>query len=123
MTGRSRYLLALMVASLILTILLGWQAQDAARSHHATAEQVLRDYAALAADEFVRRTTNQVGYYGYYPLITALAAQSAAADPATAGQDNDVRAQPAASVDFEWRGIDVRAGAGAQRRAVEIRMQ
>jgi hypothetical protein len=48
-----------MAMVLLLTILgiaaaLAYQAQDAARSHRATAENVLRDYAGFAAWEFSR---------------------------------------------------------------------
>ena len=68
---------ALMAASLLVILaatgILAWQAQYAVSSHRAAAESVLRDYAALAADELVRRTAVQVGYQGYYPLVTAFA--------------------------------------------------
>jgi len=42
------------------------------RYHRAAAEKLLRDYAMLASDEFSRRTANELGYSGFYPLITAL---------------------------------------------------
>src|SRR3972149_1939728 len=51
---------------------LAWQAQSAVSRHRAAAESVVRDYAALAADEFIRRSAAKVGYEGYYPLIGAL---------------------------------------------------
>jgi hypothetical protein len=38
------------------------------------AERVLRDYAELAADELVRRSTAQIGYYGYFAYLRAFAA-------------------------------------------------
>jgi hypothetical protein len=36
------------------------------------AEKVLRGYAALAADEYARRATTELGFFGYYPAIIAL---------------------------------------------------
>ncbi len=69
---RSRLLLVSLIGSLVLVALLSWQAVDAARSHRATATAVLGDYARLALDEYVRRTANEIGYYGYYPLLTAV---------------------------------------------------
>lgn len=70
----------LLLASLVLVGGLAWQAQDAARSHRAAAEAVLRDYAALAAEEFVRRSVAEVGYRGYFPLVNALGAFDAATE-------------------------------------------
>ena len=52
--------------------LLALEAFRAAAYHRRTAESVLRDYAALAAGEMIRRSANEIGYYGYYPLATAL---------------------------------------------------
>jgi hypothetical protein len=54
-----------MAIVLLLTILgiaaaLAYQAQDAARSHRATAENVLRDYAAFAAWEFSRLASREL---------------------------------------------------------------
>lgn len=63
---------ALLLASLALTALLARQGYGAARSHRVTVETVLRDYAALAAGELVRRATSEVGYSGYYPAITVI---------------------------------------------------
>ena len=59
--------------------LLALEAYRAAAYHRRTAESVLRDYAALAAGEMIRRSANELGYYGYYPLATAL--ERAARDP------------------------------------------
>lgn len=72
---RRFYLIALLlIGSLLLVGFLALQAHYAVSSHRQTAESVLRDYADLAASEFVRRTLTEVGYYGYYPLTTALRA-------------------------------------------------
>ncbi len=55
-----------LTAAVALTALLAYQAQDAARSHRATAKRVLEDYASLAAKELVRRATAQLGNFGVY---------------------------------------------------------
>lgn len=49
---RIAILVALLALSLVFTGILAYQAQDAARSHRATAERTLRDYAAFAALQF-----------------------------------------------------------------------
>src|SRR5919202_4231787 len=49
---RMAFLVALLVLSLAFTAELAFQAQVAARSHRATAERALRDYASFAALEF-----------------------------------------------------------------------
>ena len=46
-------LAALLVCTLVLATLLAYEAHDAARSHRATAERALHDYAAVAAWELV----------------------------------------------------------------------
>jgi signal transduction histidine kinase len=45
---RSQVLIALLIAVMALAGILAYQAQDAARSHRATAEQALRGYASIA---------------------------------------------------------------------------
>lgn len=62
----------MLCANLILGLVLFRQAYDTARSHRRAAESVLRDYASLAGNELLRRSTAAAGYRGYYPLITAL---------------------------------------------------
>ena len=54
MIGRwsSSVAIVLMVSVLGIAAALAYQAQDAARSHRATAENVLRDYAGFAAWQF-----------------------------------------------------------------------
>src|SRR5918912_2495454 len=49
---RMAFLVTLLVLSLVFTVELAFQAQVAARSHRATAERALRDYASFAALEF-----------------------------------------------------------------------
>ena len=68
----TRLIIGLLLGALILAAALAWQAQHATRTHLATATSVLKDYAALAADEFSRRAMGQVGYYGYLGLIGEL---------------------------------------------------
>ncbi len=79
----SPFIVVLLLASLVIAGAVAWQAQDAARSHRAMAERVLRDYAGLAADELVRRASADVGYRGYCVLIQALNA-AGAGDPEAA---------------------------------------
>ncbi len=68
----STLIAGLLLISLALVAVLAWQAFDAAASHRAAAEAVLRDYARLAADELVRRAASDVGYRGYYRLLDGL---------------------------------------------------
>ncbi len=68
----SAVIVGLLLACLILVGVLTWQAWDAGHSHRQVAETVLRDYARLAADEFVRRSSSEVGFYGYIKLLAAL---------------------------------------------------
>jgi hypothetical protein len=46
--------IALLASMLAIAAALAYQAQQAARSHRTTAENVLRDYAGFAAGEFSR---------------------------------------------------------------------
>jgi signal transduction histidine kinase len=62
----------LLVVSLLTTAVLALQAQATFLYHRGTAEQVLRDYARLAADELIRRSTARIGYDGYLTLLTAI---------------------------------------------------
>ncbi len=62
--SRSTLIVALLIATLALTATLAYEAQQAARSHRAAAESVLRDYAAFAAWEFSR--------VGRQQLLTAI---------------------------------------------------
>ena len=52
-------LVAFLSVTLMLSAGLAYNAQDAARSHRATAEATLRDYASIAAWEFSRRAREQ----------------------------------------------------------------
>ncbi len=70
--SRTALIVVLLLVSLGATVLLAWQAQYAVSRHRAAAESVVRDYAALAADEFIRRAAAKVGYEGYYPLMSTV---------------------------------------------------
>jgi Tfp pilus assembly protein PilE len=50
----STFIVLLLVSTLAVAAALAYQAQYAARSHRATAENVLRDYATFASWEFAR---------------------------------------------------------------------
>ena len=69
---RSALIVALLLVSLVIAALLAAQAYFASRYQRAAAESVLRDYSSLVADEAIRRVTADVGYYGYYVLVTAV---------------------------------------------------
>jgi hypothetical protein len=59
----SAFIVLLLLSTLTVAAALAYQAQYAARSHRATAENVLRDYATFASWEFsrlVRRELNDV---------------------------------------------------------------
>ncbi len=68
---RARLTVALLVVSLVTTALLALQAQATFLYHRATAERVLRDFARLAASEFIRRATARLGYDGHAVLLAA----------------------------------------------------
>jgi signal transduction histidine kinase len=63
----------LLVVSLVITAFLALQGHATFLYHRSTAERVLRDFAALAGGELVRRSTAQIGYDGYLVLLTAAA--------------------------------------------------
>jgi hypothetical protein len=58
--ARSLVIAAVLLVTLGVAATLAYQAQQAVRSHRATAENVLRDYAALAGDELTRRTEREL---------------------------------------------------------------
>jgi signal transduction histidine kinase len=70
--SRTTLIVLLLLISFATAILLALHANYSDASQRATAESVLRDYSALVADEVVRRSAAEIGYYGYYPLITAV---------------------------------------------------
>ena len=58
--SRSTVIVVLLVTTLAMAGMLAYEAQHAARSHRATAENVLRDYAKFSAWELSRTTRTQV---------------------------------------------------------------
>ena len=54
-TPQSAFTVGLLLLALALVAVLAWKAQQAARSHRATAERTLRDYAKFAAWEYAQR--------------------------------------------------------------------
>ena len=69
---RTALIVALLLVSLVTAGVLAAQAYVAGRYQRAAAESVLRDYSSLVADEVIQRTTADVGYYGYYTLVTSV---------------------------------------------------
>jgi signal transduction histidine kinase len=70
--GRSTLVTPLLLVSVATMALLTASAHVGSVYHRATAERVLRDFAALAAGELVRRSTAQIGYDGYGVLLGAV---------------------------------------------------
>lgn len=106
---KSPIIVLALLTSVVLTVVLAWQALRAADSQRRLAEQVLKDYSALIADEFVRRATERLGYLGFYDLLTGLqrAAGEAAVPPDMQqlhGGASGQSAQLASGVAFFWPG-------------------
>ena len=78
-SSRPRLIIGLIVLSLMLVLGLAWQAHQATTTHLKTATNVLREYATLVADEYVRRAMADVGYYGYYTYVNLLRQQASRA--------------------------------------------
>lgn len=70
---RGGVIAALLVVTLLLTVILAAQAIYAVHSHRETAEGVLREYAEFAASEMVRRTTQELTLYAFAPALRRLA--------------------------------------------------
>ncbi|HKR55334.1 MAG TPA: HAMP domain-containing sensor histidine kinase, partial [Gemmatimonadales bacterium] len=85
----------LLVATLGITSLLAYQSVIEVTSHRATAERVLRDYSAFAANRLAARTSNELGYYGFGRALGALdrlrteTHRNALPSPAELGQRSD----------------------------------
>ena len=69
---RTTFIAILLVATFLLTTFLAMRAQFASQYHRATAEKVIRDWSALAGDEFVRRSESYASFYGTYPILQAI---------------------------------------------------
>ncbi len=70
--SRTALIVLLLAISLATATLIAVQAQYANATQRAAAESVLRDYSSLVADEVIRRSAAEVGFYGYYPLTGAV---------------------------------------------------
>src|SRR5215470_10522360 len=73
--SRTAVIVVLLLISLATASLLALQAQSSDVYHRATAEGVLHDYSSLIADEVIRRSAAEIGYYGYYPLVQVVRRQ------------------------------------------------
>lgn len=91
LSSRTFWIALLLVGSLVLTGLLAARAHGAVSRHRALAEEVLRDYAALAADELLRRFTAEVGYYGFGYAV-ALLRREASGEPTDLPEREALRA-------------------------------
>lgn len=91
---RSRVIVTLLFASLALVGGLAYQAISAARLQAATARQLLGEYTRLAAEEFTRRASVEVGYYGLYLLGTELRRRAGAGGPAASLEPSALAASP-----------------------------
>jgi signal transduction histidine kinase len=65
----------LLGACLLILFGLAWQAIQATRAHYAISHNVLREYAVIIANEYSRRITQDIGYSGYYALISEIQEQ------------------------------------------------
>jgi signal transduction histidine kinase len=65
----------LLGAALILTVVLTWQAVIAGTYHRFAAQRAIRDFAAIATDELIRRAAADVEGYGFAPMRQAIAAR------------------------------------------------
>lgn len=71
--GRPLAIVAMLLTALLLIGVLGWQSWRLQQSNEATADSVLREYGILVADEYGRRASAELGYRGYYQLVSRLA--------------------------------------------------
>jgi len=74
-SSRTALIVVLLLVSLATAGLIVIQAQYSASAQRAAAEGVLRDYSSLVADEVIRRSAVEVGYYGYSTLSAALVSE------------------------------------------------
>jgi signal transduction histidine kinase len=74
-SSRTALIVVLLLVSLATAGLIVIQAQYSASAQRAAAEGVLRDYSGLVAEEVIRRSAVEVGYYGYSTLSAALVSE------------------------------------------------
>jgi signal transduction histidine kinase len=70
--ARTALIVLLLLVSLATASLIALEAQSANASQRATVVSILHDYSSLVADEVIRRSSAEFGYYGYYPLVGAV---------------------------------------------------
>lgn len=66
------FVVVLLGLSVLVAGTLAFQAVDAARSQRATAEGVLADYTAFAAEQYGTRAARELEFYGLYPTLQRL---------------------------------------------------
>ena len=71
---RTTFIVALLVATFVLTAFMAVRAQIGATYHRTTAEGVIRDWTRVAADELARRADAQANFYGTYPILQRMLA-------------------------------------------------
>ncbi|HEX6100687.1 MAG TPA: HAMP domain-containing sensor histidine kinase [Thermoanaerobaculia bacterium] len=71
---RTTFIVALLIATFVLTAFMAVRAQMAATYHRTTAEKVIRDWTRVAADELARRVDAQATFYGTYPILQRMLA-------------------------------------------------
>lgn len=69
-TTRAKVLVILLALSFLLMCVLAWQAFQSTSQHRQIADKVVSEYAQLATEEFSRRIMADIGYRGYFQLIT-----------------------------------------------------
>ena len=72
--SRMRSVIALLVATLIITAWMAMRAQYAEKHRREAAEGVVRDWTRVAADEIARRAEAQTTFYGTYTMLQKIAA-------------------------------------------------
>jgi signal transduction histidine kinase len=70
--ARTALIVLLLLVSLATASVIVMQAQSANASQRAAVVSILHDYSSLVDDEVIRRSSSEIGYYGYYPLVGAL---------------------------------------------------
>ena len=66
-------IVVLLAAAFFLTAVLTWQAVMAGTYHRFAAQRAIRDFAAIASDELIRRAAVDVEGYGFAPMRQAIA--------------------------------------------------
>src|SRR5213082_2129021 len=74
MRSRTSLIVALLGASFLTTAFIAARALITTVYQRETALRVIRDFANLAADEFVQGAEAQIVYYGCYPVAQKIAA-------------------------------------------------